>query len=78
MKTFLPEFHQKLAQMRGEAPAELRRSVIALIDREFKYKHLSEHHDLRERNVLYPWLNRITSEEERRALLTKCAGEQLS
>ncbi len=35
----------------------------------------AEHYDLRERNVLYPWLDRITSNDERRALLAKFSGE---
>jgi hemerythrin-like domain-containing protein len=75
MKKFLAEFSETLPPMRAKAPSALRRSIIALLDRQFMYKHLSEHHDLRERNVLYPWLDRITSEDERRALLMKCLGE---
>jgi hemerythrin-like domain-containing protein len=78
MKKFLAEFSETLPQMRAKDPSELRRSIIALLDRQFMYKHLSEHHDLRERNVLYPWLDRVTSEEERRALLAKCLGEHSS
>jgi hemerythrin-like domain-containing protein len=78
MQKFLAEFREALPQMRAKDPSDLRRSIIALLDRQFMYKHLSEHHDLRERNVLYPWLDRITSEEERRALLMKCLGEHPS
>lgn len=78
IKMFLAEFCETLSQMRARDPSDLRRSIIALFDRQFMYKHLSEHHDLRERNALYPWLDRITSDEERRALLTKCFGEHPS
>jgi hemerythrin-like domain-containing protein len=78
MKKFLAEFFATLSEMRAGAPSDLRRSIIALLDRQFMYKHLSEHHDLRERNVLYPWLDRVTSNEERRALLMKCSGEHRS
>ena len=78
LKMFLAEFYETLSQMGERSPSDLKRSIIALLDRQFMYKHLSEHHDLRERNVLYPWLDRITSDEERRALLTKCCGEHPS
>jgi len=74
MKMFLAEFFETLSEMRAAGPTGLTRSIIALFDREFMYKHLSEHHDLRERNVLYPWLDRITSEDERRALLMTSFG----
>jgi hemerythrin-like domain-containing protein len=78
MKMFLAEFIETLSQMRAADPTGLTRSIIALFDREFMYKHLSEHHDLRERNVLYPWLDRITSDDECRALLMKGFGEHVS
>lgn len=72
MRLFLQEFHKAIVQMAAEEPARLRRSVLALLDRQFMYKHLVEHHDLREKNILYPWLDRITSDEERARLLKKC------
>ncbi|HXG53193.1 MAG TPA: hemerythrin domain-containing protein [candidate division Zixibacteria bacterium] len=65
MKNFLAEFRQALPNLRGEQDSRLRRSVIALLDRQFMYKHLVEHHDLREQNVLYPVLDRVTTEAER-------------
>jgi hypothetical protein len=36
------------------------------------YKHLVEHHDRRERNILYPQLDRVTSEQERARPLKAC------
>ncbi len=78
LKMFLAEFHETLAQMDKRSSSKVRRSIVALLDRQFMYKHLSEHHDLRERNVLYPWLDRITSNDERRALLAKCSEEHPS
>jgi hemerythrin-like domain-containing protein len=72
MRAFLQEFHKAIVQMQAEESARLRRSVLALLDRQFMYKHLVEHHDLREKNILYPWLDRITSDEERARLLKKC------
>lgn len=50
----------------------LRRKVIAIFDREALYKHLLDHHDRRERNVLYPVLDRVTSSEERERMLAGC------
>ena len=44
------------------------RRTIALLDREYLFKDLIKHHDARERNVLYPHLDRLTSEEERARL----------
>ncbi len=72
MKMFIGEFYETLSSLGAAEPSGLRRSIIALFDRQFMYKHLSEHHDLREKNILYPWLDRITSDEERRRLLGKC------
>jgi hypothetical protein len=31
-----------------------------------------QHHDMRERNLLYPTLDKVTGEEERRELLLRC------
>ncbi len=65
MRAFLTEFHKTLTRMQSEEGSQLKRSVIALMDRQFMYKHLVKHHNLRERNILYPWLDRTTSEEDR-------------
>jgi hemerythrin superfamily protein len=40
------------------------------------FKHLVEHHDLREQNILYPTLDRLTTEAERRDLLGRCLEEE--
>jgi hemerythrin-like domain-containing protein len=69
MREFLESLTEDLERMRGLGGTELRRAVIALFDREAMYKHLVEHHDRREQNILYPELDRITSEGERAALL---------
>jgi hypothetical protein len=33
-----------------------------------------EHHNLREANILYPALDRVTSEVKRREILTRCGA----
>lgn len=41
------------------------RDIIALLDKECTFKHLVEHHNVREHDILYAELDRITSQEER-------------
>jgi hemerythrin-like domain-containing protein len=74
MREFLADFRRELGRIRHEDAAQARRSVIALMDRQAMYKHLVEHHDRREQNVLYPQLDRITSAEERAVLLEPSPG----
>ncbi len=49
----------------------LRRRVLSLFDEEAVLKSLLAHHDERERNVLYPTLDRVTTPAERRQLLSR-------
>ena len=42
--------------------------VIELLDREFTFKHLLQHHDQRETNAVYPTLDRELTDAERREL----------
>ena len=72
MKEFIKEFYATLATLEAEGGRPLRRAIVGLLDRQFMYKHLVGHHDLREKNVLYPALDRVTSAEERVALLRAC------
>ena len=52
----------------GNACQATLRQFLALIDREYLFKDYLKHHDLRERNALYPELDRITTAEERTEL----------
>jgi iron-sulfur cluster repair protein YtfE (RIC family) len=69
----LGELDERLAHLEATAEAELPeracrpllRGVIAMLDREYLFKDLLAHHDLREKNVLYPQLDTLTTEEER-------------
>lgn len=47
----------------------LERQVLEVLDEEWLLKNLMMHHDLREGNLLYPTLDRVTTEEEKRSLL---------
>lgn len=71
MREFLQRFQATLAEL-GSHPPDLRRRLIGLLDEQAMFKHLVEHHDLRERNILYPALDRVTTVEERRELLRIC------
>ena len=64
-------FRQRLNELAQE-PAKLPRGVIQLFDEEAQYKALCEHHDQRERNLFFPALDRVTTLEERVALLPQC------
>lgn len=41
------------------------RAVLSVLDREYLFKDYLKHHDLRERNALYPELDRIVGDDER-------------
>lgn len=70
MLLFLDRFKETLRQLEDQPP-DLTRRIIHLFDEEALFKHLVEHHDQRERNILYPTLDRVTSEHERHALLSQ-------
>ena len=53
-------------------PKAGRRQAHEFLDHEGMLLHLLEHHDLREKNVLYPKLDEVLSPDERRALLEAC------
>lgn len=72
MRRFLREFEHTLDAMRGIG-SNLARPIIALLDREATFKNLVDHHLLREQNILYPSLDRVTTIEERRAMLGRMA-----
>lgn len=53
-------------------PRAGRRQAHEFLDQEWMVHHLIEHHDLREKNTLYPLLDQALSPEEREALLERC------
>lgn len=76
LEIFLAE-HRKMAQtVEGfladlHAMAPVPQEAIALLDKECTYKHLVNHHDTREENLLYRWMDRITTVEERKVLVRR-------
>jgi hemerythrin-like domain-containing protein len=73
MLRFLAQFRDELEALRQPVP-NLARRILGLLDTEASFKHLAEHHDLREANILYPTLDRVTSEAECRELLDAISG----
>lgn len=71
MLEFLRQFTVKLEQLKT-TPANLKREIIWLFDLQAQFKQLMQHHDMREQNILYPTLDKVTGEEERRDLLNRC------
>jgi hemerythrin-like domain-containing protein len=71
MLEFLARFTENLEALRAN-PANLKRGILKLFDEQALFKQLMQHHDMREQNILYPTLDKVTSEEERRDLLSRC------
>ena len=71
MLEFLARFTETLQQLKTK-PANLPREIIKLFDVEAMFNHLMEHQDLREQNILYPTLDKVTTESEREELLSRC------
>jgi hemerythrin-like domain-containing protein len=59
-----------LSRLTPDQP-DLKREIIKLFDLEAFFKGLVEHHDSREENILYPTLDKVTSQQERKELLAK-------
>lgn len=79
VQMFLDE-HEKLINHLALFKEEIRglpfvddqdRRLIWLLEREAFYKKLCDHHDIRETRILYPELDRITTDPEKEDLLAK-------
>lgn len=69
IKHFVSKFRVRVQQLAADPTP---RGVIALITDQALFKGLMEHHDIREKELLYPTLDRlIATDEEREQLLTK-------
>ena len=56
-------------------PPPARRLVIEIIDYERTYKHLFEHHHIREHENFFPVLDEVTTQEEKDDLIFRCLDE---
>ncbi len=66
LRTFVDEFAGRVAALQAR-PDDA--ALLELLDREATFKNLLLHHDLRERNMLYPFLATRLSPAQQRALL---------
>jgi hemerythrin-like domain-containing protein len=71
MLEFLARFETTLNELNGECENLVRR-VIKLLDEEAMFKGLCDHHDIRERNIFFPALDRVTNREEHEKLIERC------
>ena len=72
IERFLDEIRGRLTDL---AAGDLR-GRIALIEREQMLKEILHHHDLREQNILYPELDRVTDDAEKERIVGRMAGPQ--
>ncbi|MCI0342616.1 MAG: hemerythrin domain-containing protein [Planctomycetales bacterium] len=66
---FLDRIGPALGALREESP-RLRREVLDLLLVEVRFQNLLEHHDQRERTILYPTIERLATPEERTDLFS--------
>ena len=75
MQELLAGFKQTLSSLEQD-PDTRKRGILWLLDRQATFKNLMDHHDQRETNILYPALDRVTSEAERREILSRCGANR--
>lgn len=71
LRAFIERFRKTLAELDLSRTGH-KREIIELFDDQATFKSLLEHHDQREQSILYPTLDRVTDEDERRGLLRRC------
>jgi len=69
IREYIALFKQEM--LRLEFAGDLERSVIWLLDSQTTFKRLLVHHDARERKILYPALDEVTSASERERFFTR-------
>ena len=70
LRRFIAKFKRTIRR-HSVRQGDIRKRVLTLLDQEAMFKGLLHHHDLRERNILYPALDRVATEAERRLFLPK-------
>jgi hemerythrin-like domain-containing protein len=70
LRRFVDEFVARVAAL-AKVPDD--RALLELFDREATFKNLVLHHDLRERNVLYPFLAARLPATDQAAVLAACS-----
>jgi hemerythrin-like domain-containing protein len=69
LRQFLALFRQEMENLRQVA--DLERGALFLIDSQHLFKRLLVHHDTRERKILYPLLDEVTTEIEKKEIFER-------
>ena len=69
LRQFLGLFKQEIAKINQSDDVE--RAALFLIDSQHIFKRLLVHHDTREKKMLYPLLDEVTTESERESLFER-------
>ena len=69
LRQFLVLFRSELEKLKSLD--DLERGILFLIDSQHLFKRLLVHHDTRERKMLYPLLDAVTTEMERQSLFAR-------
>lgn len=69
MRSYVEVFKQKTSELQGEPDVD--RPLLQLLDREAFYLRLCSHHDKRETEFLYPILEKLLSEDEKRSIMSQ-------
>jgi hemerythrin-like domain-containing protein len=74
---FIDRLKTLLPRKKGQGKKAVRQA-IEILYREAMFRWLIEHHDEREKQILYPTLDRVTTAVERKRILKKVISSQLS
>lgn len=69
LRQYLVLFKEELGKLQSEE--DLERGVLFLLDSQHIFKRLLVHHDSREKKMLYPLLDQVTTEQERKSLFAQ-------
>jgi hemerythrin-like domain-containing protein len=72
LRAFVDDFVARVERLRQQPDDH---ALLDLFDRQATYKNLMLHHDLRERNMLYPFLAARLAPEEQQAMLAAVSRE---
>jgi hemerythrin HHE cation binding domain-containing protein len=76
IRQFLVLFKAEISKLASMDDVE--RGALFLIDSQHLFKRLLVHHDTRERKMLYPLLDQVTSEEERCAMFARLESPSIA
>jgi len=76
LRRFLDLFKEEIVRIRQSEDIE--RGALFLIDSQHLFKRLLVHHDTREKKMLYPLLDEVTTESERQSLFQQFESQPIA